>query len=77
MMGAFQRVEQETVSSQCLANAIENMSRTRIDATGNRLQLKTNNKSIQKASQAAHHWQGSRVKSLNGWDMSFHTARGK
>ena len=36
MMGASRRVEQETVSSQNLANAIENMSKTRIDATGSR-----------------------------------------
>ena len=38
-MGSLQRVEQETVSSQNLANAIDNMNRTRIDATGNRLRL--------------------------------------
>ena len=36
----LQRVEQETVSSQNLANAVENMSKTRIDATGSRLRLK-------------------------------------
>ena len=40
MMGTCQRVEQETVSSQCLANAIENMIKTRIDATRNRLRTK-------------------------------------
>ena len=40
MMGTLKRDEQETVSSQSLANAIENMSKTRIDATGNRLRLK-------------------------------------
>ena len=39
MMGSLQRVEQETVSSQSLANIVENMSKTRIDATGNRLLL--------------------------------------
>ena len=40
MVETLQRVEQETVSSQSLANAVENMSKTRIDATGNRLRLK-------------------------------------
>ena len=33
-------MEKLTVSSQNLANAIENMNKTRIDATGNRLRLK-------------------------------------
>ena len=40
MMGTLQQVEQETVSSQSLAHAIENMSKTRIDATKNRRRLK-------------------------------------
>ena len=40
MMGSLQRVEQENVTSQSLANAIENMNRTRTDATGDRLRLK-------------------------------------
>ena len=40
MMGSLQRVEPATVSSQNLANAVENMNKTRIDATGNRLRLK-------------------------------------
>ena len=40
MMGTLQRVEQETVSPQNLPNAIENMSKTRIDATGSDLRLK-------------------------------------
>ena len=40
MMGSLQRVEQETVSSQNLINASENMNWTRIDATGHRLRLK-------------------------------------
>ena len=35
-----QRVEQETVSSQGLANVLHNMNKTRIDAVGNRLSLK-------------------------------------
>ena len=34
MMATLQLVEQETVSSQSLANAIENINKTRIDATG-------------------------------------------
>ena len=38
-MGRLQRVEQETVLSQSLANDISNVSNTRIDATGNRLRL--------------------------------------
>ena len=33
MMETLQRVEQETVSSQNLANAIENISEARLDAT--------------------------------------------
>ena len=40
IMGFLQRVEQETVASQNLFNTIENMNKTRIDATGNRLRLK-------------------------------------
>ena len=41
MMGTLQRVEQEAVSSQSLANANENIGRTRTDATGSgRLRLK-------------------------------------
>ena len=38
-VGSLQRAEQETVSLHNLANAMENMNRTRIDATGNRLRL--------------------------------------
>ena len=37
---SLQRVEQEAESSQNLANAIESMKRTRIEATGNRLPLR-------------------------------------
>ena len=40
MMESLKRVEQETVSSKNLANAIENMSKTRIDATGSRQRVK-------------------------------------
>ena len=40
MMGSLQRVGQETVTSQNLANAVENMNRTRMDATRIRLRLK-------------------------------------
>ena len=40
MMVKLQRVEQETVSSQNLASAIENLSKTRSDVTGSRLRLK-------------------------------------
>ena len=40
MMGTLQRVEHEAVPSQSLANAIENISRTRTDATASRLRLK-------------------------------------
>ena len=38
--GSLQRVDQETVSSENLGNAAENTSKTRIDATRNRPQLK-------------------------------------
>ena len=38
--GSLQRVEHETVSSQSLVNGVENMSKTRVDVTGNRLRLK-------------------------------------
>ena len=40
MMVTLQRVEEETVSSQNLAHAIENLSKTRSDVTGSRLRLK-------------------------------------
>ena len=40
MMGTLQRVEQEAVSSQSLANAIESIGRTRTEATAGRLRLK-------------------------------------
>ena len=40
MMGTLQRFEQEAVSSQNTADAIENPSRTRSDVTGSRLRLK-------------------------------------
>ena len=40
MMGTLQRVEQETVSSKNLANAVENMSKTLINETGSRPRLK-------------------------------------
>ena len=40
MMGTLERVEQEAVSSQSLANAIENIGRARTDATAGRLRLK-------------------------------------
>ena len=40
MMRTLQRVEQEAVSSQSLANAIESIGRTRTEATAVRLRLK-------------------------------------
>ena len=40
MMETLQQVEQEAASSQSLANAIENIGRTRTDATAGRLRLK-------------------------------------
>ena len=39
-MGTRQRVEQEAVPSQSLANAIESIRRTRTEATAGRLRLK-------------------------------------
>ena len=53
MMGSLQRDEQETVSPQHLAKAFENMTRTRIDMTGNGLRLKDGER-LQKKS-----WSGS------------------
>ena len=38
-VGTLQRVEQETVSSQNLANAIENIARHDLDAIGSRLRF--------------------------------------
>ena len=66
-MGTLQRVEQETVSSQSLANATENMSKTRIDATGNRLRLKDGEDSTRSADRAVHHSEGFQVRSLHVW----------
>ena len=40
MMGTLQRVEQEAVSSQSLADAIDSIGRTRTEATADRLRLK-------------------------------------
>ena len=40
MMGSLQRIKHETVTSQNLANAIENMNSTRMDATRIRLRLR-------------------------------------
>ena len=40
MMGTLQRIEQEAVSSQSLADAIGNIGRTRTDVTAGRLRLK-------------------------------------
>ena len=40
MMGTLQRVEQEAVSSQSLADANESIGRTRTEATAGRLRLK-------------------------------------
>ena len=48
MMGTLRRVEQETLSSQSLANTDKNMSKARIDATGNRLRLKDGERLYQK-----------------------------
>ena len=40
MMVTLQRVEQDTVSSQSLAYAIENLSKTGSDVSGSRLRMK-------------------------------------
>ena len=58
-MGSLQQVEQETVTAQCLANAIANTSRTRTDATGNRLPCKDGERLYPKS------WSGST--SLSGF----------
>ena len=59
MMGTLQRVEQEAVSSQSLANAFDNIGRTRTDATGSLLRLKD----------------GGRLypKRFSGWDLVLET----
>ena len=44
MMGTLQRVEQEAVSSQSLANAIESIGRTRTEATAGRTNVKRSGK---------------------------------
>ena len=40
MMAALQRVDQETLSSQNMANAVENMNKARTDSAGSRLRRK-------------------------------------
>ena len=40
MMETLRRIEQEAVSSQNMANAVENLRRTRSEVTGSRLRLK-------------------------------------
>ena len=40
MMGTLQRIEQEAASSQNMAYAVENLSRTRSEVAGSRLRLK-------------------------------------
>ena len=68
----LQQVEQETTSSQNLANAIENLSRTRSEATGSRLRLKD----VERLGNTP--LGGLRERLLQGWDMSTgSTRRGK
>ena len=67
MMVTLQRVEQEIVSSQNLANAIENMSKTRIDATRSRLRLKDGERLYPKSWSGSPHSEGLHVRSLHGW----------
>ena len=49
-METLQRIEQEAVSSQNMANATENLSRTRSDVTGSRLRLKDGERLYPKSS---------------------------
>ena len=49
-MGTLQRVEQEAVSSQNLANAIDSIGRTRTEATEGRLRLKDGERLYPKSS---------------------------
>ena len=61
------QVELETMSSQNLANAIENLSRTRSDATGSRLRLKDGERLNRRAGQATHTLGSLRERLLHGW----------
>ena len=65
LMGTLQRVEQETTSSQNLATAIENLSRTRSDATGSKLRLKDRG-TTRRAGQATHPL-GSLAREVAAW----------
>ena len=59
MMGTLHRIEQEAVSSQCLANAVEEHreDRDRRDCRP-------------RAGQAAHQLEALHARSLRGWDIS-------
>ena len=63
MMGTLRRVEQESVSSQSLANAIESIGRTRTEATAGRLRWEDG-----EPGQAAHHLEALHASSDGGVD---------
>ena len=67
MMVTVQRVEQETVSSQNRANAVENMSKTRIDASRSRLRLKDGERLYPKSWSGSTPLGGLQMRSLLGW----------
>ena len=75
MMWTLQRVEQEIVSSQNLAHAIENLSKTRSDVTGSRLRLKDGERLYPKSWSGSTPLGGLRERSLHGWDMSISSTR--
>ena len=70
MMGTLQRVEQEAVSSRSLANAIENIGRTRTEATAGRLRLKDGERLCPKSCSGSTPNGGFAREVLRGWDTS-------
>ena len=58
------------MTSQNLANAFQNMSRIRIDATGNRVRLKDGERRYPKSWSGSTSLAGFARESLDGWDMS-------
>ena len=72
MMGSLWRVEQKTVSSQILIFAVDNMNRTHIDKTGNRLRLMDGERLSEGLIWMAQHSSGSRMRSRHDRDMLLH-----
>ena len=70
--GSLKRVEQKTVSSQILIYANENMNRTHIDTTGNRLRLMDGERLSEGLIWMAQHSSGSRMRSRHDRNMLVH-----